>query len=105
MNSLELIFALLLISSFGALVIHEEKELSMRTISAEKEFMEKSDAQECAALANNYYAEAGGKLEAKLGCTKNGTRFLSGNHAAETLGFDAEIVNGAITIQTEGHYG
>jgi len=103
MNSLELLFALLAVASFAAFAIGAEKSAQDDIVQFRQIFADKEDATRCAALANQYYANAGGLLKGQMACTFEDGFARSGS--AKSGQIPAALYAGGMLIEVEGHYG
>lgn len=104
MNSVELIFALLMMLSFSLFIFSMEKEMNENLLMVAKEFENKNNALECASLMNYYYANAGGTLTKNLECEINKGEVFAGNQKAIIIIPEASAIDGKILIEAENHY-
>ncbi|HLC92172.1 MAG TPA: hypothetical protein VJH23_00530 [archaeon] len=103
MNGTELIFALLAVASFAAFAVFSEQTLLEKVKAAESLFASKAEATECAALANQYYANAGGTLQKNIDCAISGGFAFSGISKSRVM--PAALQSASMLIEVERHYG
>ena len=104
MTSIELIFALLMITCFTAMVLNMEKELNKNQIRTDAVFDDKLNANNCSALINFYYAESGNGLKETLNCEIKQGRVFSGNQKAELVSKKVKMQGGFVLVETKDHY-
>ena len=103
MNSLELLFALLAVASFAAFAANAEKHLQKDWKEVSGMFGDKASATECAALANQYYANAGGTLNRQMQCTIE--RGYASSRNGKSPAIPAALPAGSMLVEVERHYG
>ncbi len=105
MNTIELLFALLAVAAFTSFSLAAEKNVMNGWVGVATKLSDKYGATECAALANQYFANAGGRLNRGMECKiENGNAFF-GKGKSATIPAAVDYGKGNMLIEAEIHYG